>query len=93
MDLAMYVAIYRVWNTHNVKAAIKGTRITHYAQQDDYVSSLIKSSWATSHVNWLKGEKPNVSRTISVLILRVLMYLENQSVAYIGLPDARVSRS
>jgi hypothetical protein len=33
---------------------------------------IIKSSRATSRVKWLNGEKPNVSRTISVLVLRVL---------------------
>jgi hypothetical protein len=27
---------------------------------------------AASRVKWLKGEKPNVSRTISVLVLRLL---------------------
>jgi hypothetical protein len=35
------------------------------------------------------AKKNNVSRTISVLVLRVLMYLDNQSVSCIGLPDAR----
>jgi hypothetical protein len=34
--------------------------------------SVIKFSRATSRVRWLKGEKNNVSRTISVLVLRVL---------------------
>jgi hypothetical protein len=34
--------------------------------------SIIKSSRATSRVNWLNGEKNTVSRTISVLVLRVL---------------------
>jgi hypothetical protein len=33
-------------------------------------------------VNW---QNTNVSRTISVLVLRVLMYLENQSASDIGL--------
>jgi hypothetical protein len=33
-------------------------------------------------VNW---QNTNVSRTISVLVLMVLMYLENQSVSDIGL--------
>jgi hypothetical protein len=33
---------------------------------------IIKSAWATSHVKWLNGEKTNISRTISVLVLRVL---------------------
>jgi hypothetical protein len=31
---------------------------------------LIKFSWATSRVKWLKVDKTNVSRTISVLVLR-----------------------
>jgi hypothetical protein len=35
--------------------------------------STIKFSQATSHVRWLKDEKTNVSRNISVLVLRVLM--------------------
>jgi hypothetical protein len=34
--------------------------------------SIIKSSRATSLVKWLNGEKTNVSRIISVLVLRVL---------------------
>jgi hypothetical protein len=38
--------------------------------------SEIKSSRAASRVKWLSGEKTNVSRTISVLVLRVLKYLE-----------------
>jgi hypothetical protein len=37
--------------------------------------------------NGEKGEKANVSRTISVLVVRILMYLENQSVSDIGLPE------
>jgi hypothetical protein len=44
---------------------------------------IIKSSWATSRVKWLNGEKTNVSRTISVLVLRVLKWLEFPSVSYI----------
>jgi hypothetical protein len=39
-----------------------------------FYERLIKSSWATSCVKWLNGEKTNVSRTISVLVLRVLKY-------------------
>jgi hypothetical protein len=35
----------------------------------------------------VKRRKNNVSRTISVLFLRVRMCLENQSVSYIGLPE------
>jgi hypothetical protein len=50
----------------------------------------MKNSQATSHVNWLNGEKTNVSRTISLLVFRVLMYLENQSVSDIGLPEFHV---
>jgi hypothetical protein len=49
--------------------------------------SSIKYSWATSRVNFLSGKKTNVSRTISVLVFTVLMYLENQSVLDIGLPE------
>jgi hypothetical protein len=51
---------------------------------------IIKYSLATSGVNWLSGEKTNVSRTISVLAFRVMMYLENQSVSHIGLPELHV---
>jgi hypothetical protein len=36
-----------------------------------------KSSRAISRVKLLNGEKTNVSRTISVLVLRVLMWLES----------------
>jgi hypothetical protein len=39
------------------------------------VENTIKYSVATSRVKWLKGEKTKVSRTISVLVLRVLMCL------------------
>jgi hypothetical protein len=40
----------------------------------------------------VKRRKTNVSRTISVLVFRVLMYLENQSVSYtsIGLSEFHV---
>jgi hypothetical protein len=38
---------------------------------------IIKYSRATSRVKWLSDEKTNVPRTISVLVFRVLMYLEN----------------
>jgi hypothetical protein len=38
----------------------------------------------------VKRRKNNVSRTISVLILRVLMYLGNQSVSDIDLPEFHV---
>jgi hypothetical protein len=34
---------------------------------------LIKYSRASSPVNWVRGEKTNVSRTISFLVFRVLM--------------------
>jgi hypothetical protein len=52
-------------------------------------ATVIKSSWATSHVKWLGEEKANVSRTISVLIFRLLMCLEKQSAPGIGLPEFR----
>jgi hypothetical protein len=32
---------------------------------------MMKFSWAISRVKWLSGEKTNVSKTISVLVLRV----------------------
>jgi hypothetical protein len=38
----------------------------------------------------VKRQKTNVSRTISVLVFRALMYLENQSMSYIGLPEFHV---
>jgi hypothetical protein len=37
------------------------------------VYPLIKYSRATSHAKWLSDERTNVSRTISVLIIRALM--------------------
>jgi hypothetical protein len=49
--------------------------------------SSIKYSRATSRVSWLSGKKNNFSRTISVLVFRVLTYLENQSASDIGLPE------
>jgi hypothetical protein len=51
---------------------------------------IINCSRANSSVNWLSSEKTNVSRTISVLIFRVLMYLKNQFMSYIGLPEFHV---
>jgi hypothetical protein len=39
------------------------------------MSNIIKYSRATSLVNWLSGEKNNVSKIIFVLVFRVLMYL------------------
>jgi hypothetical protein len=45
------------------------------------------------HVNWLRGGKTNVLRTIFVLVFRVLIYLENQSVSYIGLSKFHVHDS
>jgi hypothetical protein len=48
---------------------------------------IIKSSQATSRVRWLREEKAKVSRTISVLVFRSLMWLEKQSVPGIGLPE------
>jgi hypothetical protein len=50
--------------------------------------SIIKFSRATSRVKWLNGGKNNVSRTISVLDLRVLKWLEFPSVSYIYIPGA-----
>jgi hypothetical protein len=41
----------------------------------------------------VKRRKTNVSRTISVLVFRVLMYPENQSVSGIGLPEFHVHDS
>jgi chaperonin GroEL (HSP60 family) len=35
-------------------------------------NNIIKSSRATSHVKWLSKENANASRTISVLVLRLL---------------------
>jgi hypothetical protein len=38
--------------------------------------TIIKSSLATSRIKWLNGEKTNFPRTISVLVLRVLKWLD-----------------
>jgi hypothetical protein len=51
------------------------------------VYQIIKYSRATICVKWLSDEKTNVSKTISVLVFRVLMYLEKQSAPDIGLPE------
>jgi hypothetical protein len=51
------------------------------------VYQIIKYSWATICVKWLGDEKTNISRTISALVFRVLMYLEKQSAPDIGLPE------
>jgi hypothetical protein len=37
--------------------------------------STMKLSWAISRVKWLSSEQTNVSKTISVLVLRVLIRL------------------
>jgi hypothetical protein len=50
----------------------------------------MKNYRATSRFIWLNGEITNVPRTISVLVFRVPMYLENQSVSDIGLPVMNV---
>jgi hypothetical protein len=53
--------------------------------------SIIKFSRDTSHARWLKGEKKtNVSKTISIFVLRVVMWLKFQSVSYIHLPKPHV---
>jgi hypothetical protein len=36
---------------------------------------MMKFSWAISWVKWLSGDKTNISKTISVLVLRVLVWL------------------
>jgi hypothetical protein len=36
---------------------------------------MMKFSWAISRVKWLSREKTNVSKTFSVLVLRVLVWL------------------
>jgi hypothetical protein len=64
--------------------------MTMYDLQLSRWHCITKYSQATSHVYWLSGEKINVSRTISVLASRVLMYLENQSVSGTGLPEFHV---
>jgi hypothetical protein len=54
------------------------------------VTVKIKCFRATSCVKWLNGEKTSVSRTISVLVLRVLKWFQFPSVSYIYLPEPRV---
>jgi hypothetical protein len=61
--------------------------VIHILNVINNINSAIKSSPATSRVRRLSEEKANVSRTISVLVFRVLMCLENQSVSDIGLPE------
>jgi hypothetical protein len=43
------------------------------------VGNLMKFSRAISRVKWLSGEQTNVSKTISVLVLRVLVLQMNLS--------------
>jgi hypothetical protein len=50
----------------------------------------IKLSQATSHTRWLKADETNISRTISVLVLRELKWPGTQSVSYIYLPGPNV---
>jgi hypothetical protein len=45
-----------------------------YDQELSRRLSIMKFSRATSRVRWLKDEKTNVSRTISALVLRALMW-------------------
>jgi hypothetical protein len=40
---------------------------------------MMKFSRAISRVKWLSGEKTNVSKTISVLVLRVLVWFSHHS--------------
>jgi hypothetical protein len=35
----------------------------------------MKFSWAVSQVKWLNGEETNVLKSISVLVLRVLIWI------------------
>jgi hypothetical protein len=41
---------------------------------------MMKFSWAISQVKWLSSEQTNVSKTISVLVLRVLVWSWNTEV-------------
>jgi hypothetical protein len=50
-------------------------------------SYIAKYSRATSRVSLLSDEESNISRTISVLVFMVLMYLENPSAPGIGLTE------
>jgi hypothetical protein len=46
------------------------------------IINIIKSSRATSRVKWLKHEETNVSRSIAVLVLRVLKWLKLPTVSW-----------
>jgi hypothetical protein len=39
---------------------------------------MMKFSWAISQVKWLSGEQTDISKTISILILRVLVWPEEE---------------
>jgi hypothetical protein len=41
-----------------------------YSYYQQIYRGLVKFSWASSHIKWLKVDKTDVSRTISVLVLR-----------------------
>jgi len=45
----------------------------HFGFYLDSITSMMKFSQAISQVKWLGGEKTNILKTISVLVLRVLV--------------------
>jgi hypothetical protein len=56
--------------------------------QANYYSSMMMFSRAISRVKWLSGEKTNVSKIISVLVIRVLvwLYYSSNSCSFFPLP-------
>jgi hypothetical protein len=66
---------YTIWGMNN--RPVSGSSLETQSPPSTR-TYLIKYAQATSRVNWLSGEETNVSKTISVLVFRVLMYLENQ---------------
>jgi hypothetical protein len=61
----------------------------------DLVFPTIKLSRAASRVKWLKADETNVSRSISVLVLRELSFLVRwgtQQIVMKGLRDIKTSK-
>jgi hypothetical protein len=69
---------YTIWGMNN--RPVSGSSLERQSPPSTR-TYLIKYARATSRVNWLSGEETNVSKTISVLVFRVLMYLENHSMS------------
>jgi len=68
--------IYQNMNTFIVFSRLQTFLSKHHSTRNiefQFRTSLMKFSWAISRVKWLSGEQTIVLKTISVLVLRVLV--------------------